>query len=309
MSNKAFKIPYGERDGDLLHISEVERGLKCNCVCPVCKSPLVARKGPKVKQHFGHYPGANCSAETVLHQLGKRLLHRRITAAIADGTSLPITWPCLHLDCGDQHEGNLVKLAHTAKMEMHLGACRPDVAILKQNGTPAAFVEIVVSHPPDENVRAYAAAHSVTVVEFHLKSADDLEVLDQSATLKATRVDLCTRPKCAGCGGLLRRKVLHVVDGQCWRCNAPMKIAMLSLEGERHDPENFSERDRAVASEHGAILKTNYSRPVQAKYLSSTCGRCRAFVGTSHLHEYWHLRTAENGHATGHMCPECDRDY
>jgi len=215
MSNKAFKIPYGERDGDLLHISEVERGLKCNCVCPVCNSLLVARKGPKVKHHFGHYPGANCSAETVLHQLGKRLLHRRITAAIADGTSLPITWPCLH--CGDQHEGNLVKLAHTAEMEMHLGACRPDVAILKQNGTPAAFVEIVVSHPPDENVLAYVAEHGVTLVEFHLNSADDLEVLDQSPTLKAIRVDLCTRPKCAGCGGLLRRKVLHVVDAACRR--------------------------------------------------------------------------------------------
>lgn len=309
MSNKAFKIPYGERDGDLRHISEVERGVRCQCVCPVCNERLVARKGQKVKHHFGHYPGANCSAETVLHQLGKRLMHRRIAAAIADGTSLPITWPCLHLHCGDQHEGNLVKLAHTAEMEMYLGACRPDVAILKPDGTPVAFVEIVVSHPPDENVRAYAAAHSVTVVEFHLNSADDLEVLDQSATLKATRVDLCTRPKCAGCGGLLRRKVLHVVDGQCWRCDAPMKIAMLIVEGVAEGPENFSERDRALASDHGAILKTNYSRTLRRRYPSNTCGHCGAFVGTFFLHDYWDLMTAENGDATGHMCPKCNSHF
>ncbi len=307
MSNKAFKIPYGERGGDLLHISDVERGLRCDCVCPVCNERLVARKGEKVKHHFGHYPGANCSAETVLHQLGKRLLHRRITAAIADGTSLPTTWPCLH--CDDQHEGNLVKLAHTAEMEMPLGACRPDVAILKPDGTPVAFVEIVVSHPPDENVLAYAAAHGVTVVEFHLNSADDLEVLDQSPTLKATKVNLCTRPKCAACGRPLLRKVLHVVDGECWKCDAPMKIAMLSLEGLMQGPERFSERDRAIASEHGAILKTNYSRTVQEKYLSSTCGRCRAFSGRFFLHHYFHLMTAENGHSTGDMCLQCNKHY
>ena len=88
-----------------------------------------------------------------------------------------------------------------------------------------------------------------------------------------------------------------------------MKIAILSLEGETHGPEDFSERDRAVASEHEAILKMNYSQTVRKKYLSSTCGRCGAFVGTFFLHEYGHLSTAENGHATGHMCPKCNRHY
>ncbi|MBU0637267.1 MAG: competence protein CoiA [Planctomycetes bacterium] len=303
MSSRAFKIPYGERHGELLHISAVERGLRCNCVCPVCREPLVARKGPKVQHHFGHLPGANCSAETVLHQLGKRLLHRRMSAAITAGDELPFEWLCQH--CGDRHEGNLVTLADRAAMELDLGVCRPDVTLLKTDGTPVAFVEIVVSHAPDENVLAHAAAHNVTLVEFHLNAADDLEALEQSPTLSATKVDVCTRPKCTTCGCPLCHKMVHVVDGECWRCNAPMKIAMLMVEGTPEGPERFSERDCAVAREQGAILQENYSRTLQKSYLSNTCGICGAFIGTNFLHEYWPLVDETNGHATGDMCLAC----
>lgn len=306
MSSSAFKIPYGERDGELLHISAVERGLRCNCVCPVCREPLVARQGAKVRHHFGHFPGANCSAETVLHRLGKRLLHRRITAAIENDNPLPLTWTCEQ--CKDRHEGDLVALTDRAEMELPLESCRPDVTLLKADGTPVAFVEIVVSHPPGENVLAYTAAHHVTLVEFHLKAADDLEALEQSPKLSATKVNLCTRPKCTTCSRPLLRKTLHVVDGDCWKCAAPMQIAMLMVEGTPEGPERFAERDRTIASEQGAILRENFSRTLQESYLSNTCGSCGAFVGTNFLHEYWPLIDEANGHATGYVCLECQEE-
>lgn len=39
-----IKIAYAEHDGKLIHISQVESGLSCKYVCPVCKEPAVARK-------------------------------------------------------------------------------------------------------------------------------------------------------------------------------------------------------------------------------------------------------------------------
>lgn len=303
MSSAGFKIPYGERDGELLHISAVERGRKCECRCAVCHAPLVARKGKKLRHHFAHDPGANCSEETVLHHLGKLIVHRRIVRAIEAGTPLQVTWPCE--DCGDRHEGNLVKLAHGASMELSLGVCRPDATILRRDGTPVAMVEIVVSHRPDQNVLAYAAEKGVKLVEFHLRSADDLEVLDKAAELPATKVDLCMRPKCPTCGRPLRRKTLHVVDAPCWKCHAPMKIAMLNVEGVAQGPELFSDQDCAVARECGAILRINYSNTMRERYLSNTCGHCRTFAGSFYLHHYWPLMTAENGHPTGDVCLTC----
>jgi len=296
-------MPYGERGDLLLHVSEVARGIRCECVCPVCKKPLVARKGGKIVHHFAHYPGAQCNAETVLHQLGKRLLHRRITAAIESRQPLPITWQCQQ--CGDQHDGNLVKAAETAALERDLGVCRPDVTLLTSNGVPAAFVEVVVSHRPDENVLAYAARHDVVLVEFHVNKAGDLESIARSPLLRPTSIDLCLRPKCSTCDRPLGRKVLHVVDAECWKCHAPVKVAMLDVDGSMEGPEDFGDRDAAVAREQGAILKKNYSKTRDGWYLSNSCRRCGAFVGRFYLHDYWHLMTSENGHEAGYTCTEC----
>ncbi|WHY77279.1 competence protein CoiA family protein [Neobacillus sp. WH10] len=66
-----FKLPYGLKDGKLVHISDVEKGLKCECVCPACNHPLIARKGEKTAHHFAHYNGSECakSVETALHSI------------------------------------------------------------------------------------------------------------------------------------------------------------------------------------------------------------------------------------------------
>ena len=73
-----MKIPIGWYKGttDIQLIDDVERGLKCNCVCPGCLSPLVARKGGTNKPHFAHTsPSATQScSETALHLSAKHWL-------------------------------------------------------------------------------------------------------------------------------------------------------------------------------------------------------------------------------------------
>jgi len=73
------KIPFGFRQGVLVHISEVERGLDCDCTCPECGCPLQARKGLVREHHFAHSTETSdrlCGGgvESVLHQFAKRVI-------------------------------------------------------------------------------------------------------------------------------------------------------------------------------------------------------------------------------------------
>ena len=49
-------IPFGlrKRDGKFLDVAEVPRGKRCGCICPSCKTPLVARHGEIKEWHFAH---------------------------------------------------------------------------------------------------------------------------------------------------------------------------------------------------------------------------------------------------------------
>ena len=53
---KQIKLPCGlNKDGKLIYIDETKNGLACECVCPGCKQPLVAKNnGKKNEHHFAH---------------------------------------------------------------------------------------------------------------------------------------------------------------------------------------------------------------------------------------------------------------
>lgn len=70
------KLKYGLLDEKLIHIKDVEKGLACNCICPHCKTQLVAKKGSKNTNHFAHYNLADCNhgTETALHLMAKEII-------------------------------------------------------------------------------------------------------------------------------------------------------------------------------------------------------------------------------------------
>jgi hypothetical protein len=49
-------IPFALRASDqqLVDVSEVSRGKRCACICPSCKTPLIARQGTIKEWHFAH---------------------------------------------------------------------------------------------------------------------------------------------------------------------------------------------------------------------------------------------------------------
>lgn len=60
----------------LISVDEVERGVKCNCICPKCQKPLVAKKGIKNQHHFAHQQDYNCTGYymTTLHLLAEQII-------------------------------------------------------------------------------------------------------------------------------------------------------------------------------------------------------------------------------------------
>lgn len=69
-------MTYALRNDELLHISKVENGASCGCICPGCKQPLIARnKGLVREHHFAHSGDLLCHGayETALHLLAKQV--------------------------------------------------------------------------------------------------------------------------------------------------------------------------------------------------------------------------------------------
>lgn len=72
---KDLSLFWALKKNKLVHVSEVQSGLKCECICPSCNKPLVAHKGKIKIHHFKHYEVCNCqgSIETSIHLAAKKL--------------------------------------------------------------------------------------------------------------------------------------------------------------------------------------------------------------------------------------------
>ncbi len=60
-----LKIPFGLQGDTIVMIEDISpeaRGRKCNCVCPSCKAPLLARLGEIRTHHFAH-SGEGCDEQ------------------------------------------------------------------------------------------------------------------------------------------------------------------------------------------------------------------------------------------------------
>jgi ribosomal protein L19 len=157
------QLAYGERaDGTIAHISEVASGLACGCICPGCKTRLVARKGAEKVHHFAHHGTLPCqhARESALHKLAKEVLDERrellvpAVGAQRDGNSL-----VTHKERVHRFDG--------AVLEHRLDTIIPDVIVRK--GKHRLLVEIFVTHRCDlEKIRRIEAL-GISCLEIDLR--------------------------------------------------------------------------------------------------------------------------------------------
>jgi len=74
-------LPFAKRiaDAQMVAPDEVARGAACNCLCPGCDKPVVARHGTEREWHFAHAKGEACEHgyEASVHEIAKQLIRQR----------------------------------------------------------------------------------------------------------------------------------------------------------------------------------------------------------------------------------------
>lgn len=303
---RVLKLPFAVRGDKIIHISEVESGRQPDCLCPACKTPLIARRGKLRQHHFAHDSGTNCSKESALHWFGKHLLCEAIDRALTEGRPLPMQWNCSQ--CYHSHNGDLLKKAASVALEQVLGEVRPDLLLKDATCKPVVAIEIIVTHAPEQSSYDFYSKHDIAVVEVRIEDGTTLEALRDLRELKPDAVSICTRKKCPDCHKPLGPKLLNIVIGDCYRCHSPMKVAFIEADGIGLQTSSFSPQEIEFAKKQGCILEVCYSKTLNDRYLANVCPKCRAFVGEHYMHNY-NRNDSIAQIPTGWFCFDCGRHF
>lgn len=164
------QLVWGQRpDGSLVHITAVERGRRCDCICPACERALVAKKGQKQALHFAHEGGSACSGarETNAHVWAKQILAER------KKLWLPAGYARAGKSFRDVFDAQYFEF-ETVRLERRTGEIVPDV-VLSARGREL-IVEIYVTHPCDERKIAKIEALGISALEIDLSAYRQAEV-------------------------------------------------------------------------------------------------------------------------------------
>lgn len=171
--------------GETVHISQVVRGLRCDCRCPACDRPLVAKKGTKQLHHFAHYNRAvTCSnvAETNAHIWAKEVLEREKKLTIPEIVA--------------EHEGHreivsparIYEFVH-ARLEKRIDTIVPDVVLVTANGAQL-IVEVRVTHACEMAKLEKLQNDGLSAVEIDLRrfrTSTDREAVEDALLSSAPR--------------------------------------------------------------------------------------------------------------------------
>lgn len=158
--------------GEKVNIDDAAHGKACNCFCPICHKPLIARNSKPLNEakrvhHFAHSKGCNCEAsdETVLHKLAKQIILEE------KALMLPT------FDSGNKPSG----LIHFQSVEQEKWnnkyGFRPDIEAVMENGE-IIFVEFFVSHKVTSKKRRIITDNRLSCIEIDLNYVEiDKEAL------------------------------------------------------------------------------------------------------------------------------------
>lgn len=156
-----------DQSSRLVFVSEVPRGLACQCRCVACNEPLIARQGEVREHHFAHASGrepCDVSHESLLHRYAKQVIQE------AGGLVVPMNATvALHLGLpGSHHESVHLELPKI-DVEQTVRGVRPDLLGHTALGLGVA-VEVAYSSFCDMFKVAQFEAMALPVLEIDLRA-------------------------------------------------------------------------------------------------------------------------------------------
>lgn len=175
----ANSVPFGLRDGRLYYVTDVPFGKLCDCVCPDCNEPLIAKNNPSPTRkrafHFQHRARNNCTGgwESAPHRMAKEIILRASSIALPGWTSGDIAAPEAVISIRDES---------AAEVRLLDGQIRPDVKI---NGDFSAvafrdlYIEVRVHHAVGNEKTDIVRANCLSMIEIDLSRVTDEQILDE----------------------------------------------------------------------------------------------------------------------------------
>ncbi|HVA98367.1 MAG TPA: hypothetical protein VNG53_05690 [Bacteroidia bacterium] len=165
-------LTFAEKDGQIVHISEVENGLDCKCKCLSCGAILIAKNNSseKKEKHFAHWKAEEClhAFETAIHKVAKKIIKDKRQIII----------PAIYNKYGDLLSKQELILLDDVKSEdeeiTSIGKysdgslIRPDLIGIKQNRQ--LVIEIYVTHKTDSYKVAKIKKHKISAIEINLEN-------------------------------------------------------------------------------------------------------------------------------------------
>lgn len=164
---KQIKLPCGlNSENKLIYIDEAKNGLSCECVCPGCKQPLVAKNnGKKNEHHFAHKSkDYDCEHgyQSALHYMAKDLfLEMQYLTFVKNGR--PVQYKI-----------------DTVELERKVDEIIPDILVTCDG--KQFIVEIYVTHVVDDEKKQKIKDLKISAIEIDL-SRFHKEMIDKD-TLK-----------------------------------------------------------------------------------------------------------------------------
>lgn len=239
------------KEGKLVNAHDADKGeIVC---CPVCKGKMTLKRSEAQKRrpHFAHKAlTANCTPESALHFAFKTLLYERICASLENDLAINIEWKCSI--CEGVHTGSLIKKAKQAEIETNLDSTRPDITLLDESDRPIVAIEVVVTHKPEEKTLEYFKNNRIELVQFTLKSEEDLEQV-KGEVLYPSHVSCCSSyPKCPSCGKYMIANRLYIISQYCRKCPSLLTVAYIEDQSDEGIP---SKTELDFAKARGARIR------------------------------------------------------
>jgi hypothetical protein len=161
-----MNLTFGIKDGKHVHVSQVESGTSCGCICPKCNKPLIAKKGPVIRHHFAHHHDSigQCTLESVLHVLAKDIIKDAGKIYIPDVEINLYRRGVIKRPCG-----KIVRL-DKVKEEENLGRITPD--IVGYHKESRLLIEIYVTHKSDQAKIDELKSRGLSAIEIDLSGLD-----------------------------------------------------------------------------------------------------------------------------------------
>lgn len=151
-------LVYGIRNGTLVTIDEVEKGLNCHCICPACKTPLIAKKGKLNQHHFAHSNSLDCGfgAESVFHLECKKAIERNSKLILP-----PLYFPDTEFEIHPSREIRIDKV----ELEKPFHGIIPDIVV--HTFGKKLYIEIAVTHYISPEKLAKVKSLNIPMIEIH----------------------------------------------------------------------------------------------------------------------------------------------